>query len=356
MNRITKTALVVATFFSASSFAGYEVQIDDTSKLTFGGYFKADLRNVSGDQAYRDFWIGSSTGAPDTNKTSIQARESRFNVKYSNGELAGFLEYDFYGSDGNALVSNSYEPRMRHAFISYKNWKVGQTWSTFMPLASIAEALDFGGAHVGQVFIRQGQIRYTNGGLELALENPANATDDNQSIPDVVARYTFKGDFGQLAVAALARTFDDNGVAGHADGTQLAYSISGKINTFGKDDFRFAYNAGAAGRYISPGHNAGDKVNADGSGDLLTTQAYTVAYRHFWTDDLRSTVYYGHSEVEDFNGVSADSDRNHYGINLIQQLSKQLSVGVEFGNYDADISATETADSDYIQLSAKYVL
>jgi len=356
MNRITKTALVVAAFFSASSFAGYEVQIDDTSKLTFGGYFKVDLRNVNGDQAYQDYWVGNTKGEADTNQTSLQAKQSRFNVKFTHGDVTGFLEYDFYGGGGNALVSNSYTPRMRHAFIAYKNWKVGQTWSTFMPLASIAEALDFGGAHVGQVFVRQGLVRYTDGGLELALENPANATDANQSIPDVVGRYTFKGDFGQVAVAALARTFDDNDVAGHAKGTQLAYSISGKINTFGKDDFRFAYNAGAAGRYISPGHNASDKVNADGSGDLLATQAYTVAYRHFWTEDLRSTVYYGHSEVEDFNGVNADSDRNHYGINLIQQLNKQLSVGIEFGNYGADISATDSADSDYIQLSAKYVL
>lgn len=352
MNRTTKTASVVAALFSASSYAGYEVQIDENSALTFGGYFKVDLRNVNGDQAYRDYWIGTSTSAPDTNQTSLQAKESRFNVKFTHGAVTGFLEYDFYGGGGNALVSNSYTPRMRHAFISYKNWKVGQTWSTFMPLVSIADALDFGCAHVGQVFIRQTQIRYTNGGLELALENPANATDANQSLPDAVARYTYKGDFGQVAVAVLARTFDNNGVAGNADGTQLAYSVSGKVYTFGKDDFRFAYNAGAGGRYISPGHNPSDKVNTDGSGDLLTTQAYTLAYRHFWSEDWRSSIYYGHAEVEDFNGVNADSDRNHYAINLIKQLNKQLSVGVEVGNYDADISATNSANSNYIQLSA----
>ncbi|GGI68370.1 DcaP family trimeric outer membrane transporter [Shewanella gelidii] len=348
MNKLTKAAIAVAALMSAPTFAGYTVQIDDNQKLTFGGYFKADVRHVAGDIGYRDLWIGTGGSAPDTNKTQIHAKESRFNVKYQNGDVTGFLEYDFYGGNGNNKVSNSYNPRMRHAFIAYKNWKVGQTWSTFMPLASIPESLDFGGPHVGQVFIRQGQVRYTNGGLELALENPTSA-DDNQTIPDVVGRYTFKGDWGQVAVAGLARTFDDNGVAGAADGTQFAYSVHGKFKTFGKDDLRVAFNAGAAGRYISPGHNAGDAVDADG--DLLETIAYTVAYRHFWTSDLRSTVYYGHSEVEDLAGPGVDTDRNHYAVNLIKQVNKSLSVGVEFGNYEA-----EDNDSDYLQVSVKYAL
>ncbi len=354
MNKITKTAIAVAALISAPAFAGYEVKLDDNQKLTFGGFFKADVRHTNGDQAARDFWIGTSTYAEDTHQTTINARESRFNVKYQNGDVTGFLEYDFYGSDGNSKVSSSYDPRMRHAFIKYKNWTVGQTWSTFMPLGSIADALDFGGAHVGQVFVRQGQVRYTTGGLELAIENPSEDNGHNQAIPDLVGRYTFKGDWGQVAVAGLARTFDNDGDVTKADGVQFAYSLYGKIKTFGKDDFRFAYNGGAAGRYVSPGHNANDMVDANG--DLKETVAYTVAYRHFWTDTLRSSIYYGHSEVENFYGEGLDSDRSHIAINLIKQLNKQLSVGVEYGNYDADINATEQADSDYLQVSVKYVL
>jgi hypothetical protein len=65
--------------------------------------------------------------------------------------------------NGNEMVSNSSNPRLRHFFISYKNWMVGQNWSTFMPLHALSESLYFGGPHLGEVFARQTQIRYSYG-------------------------------------------------------------------------------------------------------------------------------------------------------------------------------------------------
>ena len=78
-------------------------------------------------------------------------------------------------------------------------WKVGQTWSTFMPLVSIAEALDFGGAHVGQTFVRQGQIRYTDGGLELAIENAS--TQSAEPCPSLPSNMLFSSFANPLSQA-----------------------------------------------------------------------------------------------------------------------------------------------------------
>ncbi len=107
------------------------------------------------------------------------------------------IELDFLGSaQGNENVSNSYSPRLRHAFFTYKNLTVGQTWSTFMNVSALPETVDFVGVMDGTVFARQPQVRYTTGNLEVALENPASTvggtdTNDN-SMPDVVARYSIK--------------------------------------------------------------------------------------------------------------------------------------------------------------------
>jgi hypothetical protein len=353
MKTIIKSGLMLTALVSASSFAGYTVDIDDKQKLTLGGYFKADLRNVSGDLAYKDLWVGSNSVKEDTNETRFNVRESRFNIKYQYEDITGFLEWDFLDDQQptgtTEAVTGGHSLRLRHAFIQSGKWKVGQTWSTFMPLASIAEALDFGGAHVGQTFVRQGQIRYTDGGLELALENGSTHTGISQNIPDAVARYTLKGDWGQVAVAGLMRTLDNGGDVTKADGAQFSYNIHGKIKTFGKDDFRFSYNGGPSGRYVSPGANITDKAI---DGDIYDTQAFTVAYRHFWTEDLRSNLYYGAVKIDDQVGADGNTtDRKHIAINLMTNINPKTVIGFEVGNYK-----TESADSNYLQLSAKYIL
>ena len=85
---------------------------------------------------------------------------------------------------------------------------------------------------------------------------------------------------------------------------------------------------------------------ADGKAEETT--AYLVAYRHFWTEDLRSTVAYGHAEADTLGWESTQ-----WSVNLMKNLTKQLSVGVEVGNFSRD---DQDADSDYAQVSMKYVL
>lgn len=353
MNKVTKLGALLATLISAPSFAGYTIDINDEHKLTLGGYFKADVRNVKGDLAYRDMWVGNNGVKEDTNETRFNVRESRFNVKYQYTDFTGFLEWDFYDDQQptgtTETVTGGHSLRLRHAFIQNGNWKVGQTWSTFMPLVSIAESLDFGGAHVGQTFIRQSQIRYTNGGLELALENPSTQSGISQSVPDAVARYTLKGDWGQVAVAGLVRSLDNGGDEAKADGSQFSYNIHGRIKTFGKDDFRFSYNGGRPGRYVGPAANIGDAAI---DGEIHDVQAITLAYRHFWTETIRTNFYYGSIKIDDQIGADGKTtDRKHIAINVMKNINPKTTVGVEFGNYE-----TESADSDYLQFSVKYAL
>ena len=60
--------------------------------------------------------------------------------------LKTFVEIDFYGAEdeANEFVSNSYAPRLRHAYGSWGNWLAGQTWSTFMDLNGLGEVDAFG--------------------------------------------------------------------------------------------------------------------------------------------------------------------------------------------------------------------
>ncbi len=362
------------------------VKVNAGGGLTFGGYIKADFRHVNGDLKYQDYWRGNNPGEEDTEHTGFNVKETRFNMKYTRGDLSGLIEMDFYGGDGNEIATNSTNPRLRHAIINYKNWMVGQYWSTFTPLAAFPDSLDFAGPMMGEVFIRQPQIRYTAGGFSIALENPetwgdgdvgGNAAggggtglDPDETYPDLVATYKFSGDWGEIQFGALVRRLDEGGL----DETALAANVGGKF-MFGRNDLRWQVNAGESGRYIGGGMINDividpDSCDPDGAVascdfEVEDTLAYMMSYRHLWSDTWRSNFFYGASESD-----VIEIERSHWGINLIHQLTADLSVGFEVGNFATDdnyrvvtgtdgvsrIVSGSDADSDYVQMSWKFAL
>ncbi|MGL1957639.1 MAG: porin [Colwellia sp.] len=350
----SKKALLVTGLLAiaGSANAGYTLKLSDDDSLTFGGYIKADVRYVDGNIAATDYWYGGGTVlSEDQSNFGIAVNETRFNAKYVHGDVTGFIEMDFYGDavsgGGNEVISNSSQPRLRHAFIKYKDVLIGQTWTTFQNTSSLAEAADFGGPLVASGFIRQSMVRYSNGGLQLSIENPetyggyrGDKTTRDDSVPDFIAKYTFKGDWGNVSVSGLARQLKS---LTNESESAFGYGIAGRIKTFGKDDFRFQLHGGEVGRYV------GVTASTDMVGEEVEdTTSIMVAYRHFWTEDMRSSVFYGNTETD-----LTDRDRSHWGVNLFKNFTKELSFGVEVGNFEMSES---DADSNYVQLSAKYVL
>lgn len=325
--------------------AGYELKMSDEDKVSFGGFIKVDARYVSGDVGYRDFWLGAGLAAPLAESKSqfrLFANETRFNMKYTHGEVMGFIELDFWGGGGTETISNSANPRIRHAFIKYKDIVAGQTWTTFMNTSAIPETADFAGPAMGLAFIRQTQVRYTMGNFQVSIENPFTFGGDGtiDDVPDVIARYNLKRDWGNVSFSGLVRQL--NTTLGNTE-TGIGYSVAGRIKTIGKDDFRFQVHGGNVGRYV--GVVSGHDVVGEEAED---TTAYLAAYRHFWSEDLRSTLAYGHAEA-DISGMES----TQWSVNLFKNLTKQLSVGAEVGNYSRD---DQDVDSNYAQLSLKYVL
>ena len=127
--------------------------------------------------------------------------------------------------------------------------------------------VDFIGPTDGTIFVRQAQLRYTNGPWSVSVENPQTTvtpylgaaarfnTGDNVA-PDITARWLTKGDWGHFTVAGLVRQFK------FSDDTETgaAISVSGKFNLGANDDIRYAVNAGSGiGRYLAlgPGQRRG---------------------------------------------------------------------------------------------------
>ena len=94
-------------------------------------------------------------------------------------------------------------------------------------------------------------------------------------------------------------------------------------------------------------------AGADLSGVDLTGTNLTDA--NLSSGDL-TTVIFSTVDPTDGSIVAADlsgADRSQWSVNLFQNLTKQLAVGVEVGNFEMK---DKDADSNYAQLSLKYVL
>ncbi len=196
--------------------------VGDTT-LKFGGIVDLDVHatslsdgSIASTSIARDFYIPSATpiGGEGTDFTDFTAESSRFFFSASKPAGEGTVEAisSLISSlrPGNELVSNSYSPRLRRAYVKYGNWLAGQEWSTFQNTSAIPESASFLILSDGMIFIRQPQIRYTKGNWMFALENPNTTTlnagsRDENIIPDVVARYNWSGDFGNVSLAGIAR-------------------------------------------------------------------------------------------------------------------------------------------------------
>jgi hypothetical protein len=335
------TTLALAT---GAANAGYTIKTGDDESITFGGYLAADVKHIDGDLAplFNDFFIGNAAVQDDTSLTKFSVASSRLNTKYVSGDTMAFVEIDFYTGEGNEVLTNSIGPRLRHAFIKHGNWTVGQTWSTYIDTGALAEAVDFGGPLVASGFVRQTQIRYTNGNFQFAVENPESYGGDStqDTMPDVIGKYTTKGDWGHVSVSAVFKSLN---TAGGESETALGYGVTGKVKVGAKDDIRFQYHGGNVGRYV------GAAAATDLAGEEVeTSTSIMVSYRHVWNDEFRSNVFYGNHKTDE-----TDRDRTHWGVNVFRSLSKKLTAGFEVGNYEA---AEVDKDSMYVQFQLKYGL
>lgn len=331
------------------------------TEFSFGGYAKLDViasefsdGQPAADNAGRNFNIPATIPTSDGKGKSssgleFHAKQTRINFKsvseLKNGQkVTGFVEMDFYGGGGNERVSNSSNPRLRHAFIKTGNWTFGQTWSTFMNTAALPETVDFLGIAEGTPFARQSMIRYTNGGLQLALENAeatvSNGVDgkrvlsDTSSIPDVIAKYTLKSGDHTFSAAAIARTLDYKTADNTIDKSTTGFGVSfaGVMKLSAADTLKFSANHGALGRYV--GLNTANDAAMIGN-DLKETNltAGYVALQHKWSDKMRSNLTYSLISIDNDKNVKGDQNKEASSVrlNLMYQPDKKLTYGVELG-------------------------
>lgn len=357
------------------------------TSVTIGGYAKLDAIHSSrsagvnslGDQFLFPSLIpvGPGAGAAEKGQTTLHARQSRFYFRTATpsrwGDITTLVEGDFFGADGNESVSNGHGLRLRHAWGSIGRLSAGQFWTNFLNEGAYAETLDFGGP-VGQIFVRQAQLRwtqpFTGGDWSVSTESPESVlsvpgssttfrADDDRS-PDLTGRVRFTAGGGRYSVQVLARQIrGDSPAAPLATDSRWGGVIgfAGVVPTFGKDDLRFNLNAGnALGRYQELGFLPDGHLDAAGRLALADAVSGYVAYRRWWTPELRSSLVLSATRADNpsgvFGGINKAAESVH--LNLIWSPLPTVNLGAELIHAERELEDGRSGRLNRVQLSAQY--
>jgi hypothetical protein len=275
-----------------------------------------------------------------------------------------FVEGDFFNGADQAVGGGGNPFRLRHAFIDYGYFRVGQQNTVFMDASTWPSLVDFQGP-AGWVNQRRPGARVTlplsnkwfwAGGVEQPFSDlTTNGLGSNvQDVPDFATHLRYEGDLGHFQVSGLARAigYQPTGGAttrrfgyGLSAGTTFhpwAYLIGSnpvrKDNPTALERCRIIgqYSVGRGiGRYFldTAGQGLDGVVDlATGAFSLPFETAFVVAYEHWYTERWLSNFTYSGTNVE---GLGGQPDNTYTGAKYLAASLwfipiRNLSLGVEY--------------------------
>ena len=259
----------------------------------------------------------------DKFQSTLNATRFGFNFKTPKiGEhsIGGKVEMDFFGGAGRDTF------RIRHAYLTYDQWLVGQTWSNFNAVEYFPETVD-ASLSVGGSLTRVPQVKYSyavdkNMNLAFSLEDSKAetvttsgtqnfTTDANAKLkfPSAVGRLNYKFENGSALSGRLFLTQKATNHEGNDDFLAWGAALGGKYQVAENTLLRFDYN-----------HIKGDTKNVlwsnyayvfDVNGEMKPNEfdVVTLGLTQKITPKIRSTLGLGYMRANTDNHF-ADLVRN----------------------------------------------
>ncbi|KAB1858121.1 hypothetical protein F4W09_05140 [Acinetobacter tandoii] len=304
--------------------------------------------------------LDGAPGNSDLFKSTLAATRLGFDFKTPTqaGDVAGKVEVDFLGSNDTL--------RIRHAYLTYANWLIGQTWSNFAVPDYMPETIDALG-YVGGAVKRTPQVRYTSTfspetNLIFALEDSkysdnsgttlGSDPDNQMRIPALTARLNHKfannaGIISARTMVADKQTSDDEKVAW---GVGLGTKYNVTPSTTLKADY---YHVKGDSSFVS-WSNPGYSIEKPG-GNIQQSEfdSITVGITQQFNPKWRGTLGYGymtHDKDLDYINASANpaalnKDLWQAWANVFYSPIKPVSLGLEYTYGERETFSTPTLTS-----------
>ncbi len=284
---------------------------------------------------------GTVDAAKQKNTLKSSVNVTRFGLNFNNPTLdsnvGGKLELDFFGG------STRDQFRIRHAYLTYNHWLIGQTWSTFITPEYTPEVLD-AGTYVGGSLQRSPLIRYSNKingstNYAVSLEHPqyTTATDpDGKTKYPVLAGKIYHRFSDQLELAG--RSFVTKKVTSSDELFSWGVGLGGKYQITPKlllkSDY---YHVKGDGKFIN-WSNVGYAIDNNKNIYANEFDSFTAGLTYKFTPKLRSNIGAGYMIADDNNQFSkinySANDQNKSlwqgWINALYSPVKPITFGAEY--------------------------
>jgi hypothetical protein len=320
----------------------------------------------------RDSFVPNTIPVPQTHgeNFNMAARMSRIAFEswtptpIKDWTVHTFVEGDFFNGPDQAVGGGGNPFRLRHAFVDFGYFRVGQQNTVFMDATTWPTLVDFQGP-AGWVNQRRPGARVTipltdELFLAGAIEQPFSDVTTNglgsnvQDVPDFAAHVRYETDLGHVQIAGLVRSIGYQPTAGSTT-RRGAYGLSAGTtfhpwailigsnpvhsdNPTGLERCRiigqFTVGRGI-GRYLldTAGLGLDGEVNSvNGGFDLQTITALVVSYEHWFSEKWLSSVTYSSTNVNSNEGQPASTyvAGKYLSTNVWYNPIANMSLGVEY--------------------------
>jgi hypothetical protein len=321
--------------------------------------------------------VQGQAGYGGSEQFNVNARGSQLSVDVRAPEIPGNFRFyynnDFFGS-GSGM-----QYRLKQLYGQFYNITAGFTYSCFEDPDAWPDTVDFEGPNA-VIFARRALVRYMlplsdAWQVNFGIEAPGAEVDGNSttrtinqvnSAPDGTMNVRWENaKWGHVQLGGVARSIGakDTGTGpgvGNQSVLGWGLNLASSINVCEHDSFQTQLTVGEGiFRYMNDDFVNNDAA-FDSSGNLKAIPCFgaTAGYTHQWSDVLRSTATYGyvHLNNETSQGGAAYDTTHYASLNLVWQLRKRLSIGLEglYGKKETQNGAT--GDVWRIQMGMVYSL
>ena len=272
-----------------------------------------------------------------------------FKAPVQNANVGGKVEIDFRGGADKDTV------RLRHVYMTYNNWLIGQTTSNFLSTETSPEMLDFntplGGGTTRTPMIRYTDKLNTDTQYFIALEK---GNDENR-LPAATAKLSHKFAEGAGLVTARGllqevriRDLDDETELGWGIGLGVNYKPINQLilnanYSHISGDNKFLLATSDNKRYIQRGNDI----------ELIDFDAFTLGATYKFTPQIRSTLGYGSVNYDDNNANGNDHLQQGW-LNVMYNPVKPITFGMEYVYGERETVEGRTGNDNRIEIMAKY--
>lgn len=263
--------------------------------------------------------------------------------------LKGKIEMDFRGgSDKDTL-------RLRHVYLSYDRWLIGQTTSSFLSTETAPEMLDFNTA-LGGGTTRNPMLRYSQpiNSSTLYFLSLEKGNDENR-LPLLATklRHDFAEGNGLITARGLLqevrlRNADDETELGWgaALGLRYKFSPSWLLNA------NYSHVSGDNKILLASSDNR-RYIQENGDIELIDFDAFQVGTTYHFNEKLRSSLGYG-ALIYDENNDTGNKKLQQGWVNMMYKPFKPLTFGVEYVYGERNTVDNLQGKDSRLEMMAKY--